>query len=214
MAFYVLSRFASKYLQYFLKNGCRRWDVITAEILNVLLVSANSGRGGDLALSRAYKPTSRKFLAYRHLRLSLEGGDTIEHLVLRVDLHFLKGDKQTEGARSHKSFEVIKDPALFSSDPVLWLIIHVLRNGLVRAKSLGELDDMAKDPQKKSHWTNGTWPVICQSAKAFSLLLHQPACLDNTVSRTLLEMCAISNCPLRSTCHRLRHGAARSILAA
>lgn len=95
--------------------------------------------------------------------------------------------------------------------PIVWLMAHALRNGLVVGSTLQEvLDHTFARPDRRVQWTQPFYPVLCVRGNSATLKLDQPAS-NSTFRYVVHEMGVVSGFLGRAHPHALRYGAAREI---
>jgi hypothetical protein len=213
LGFTTLSRMVTEYLKHFIAKGCCSWDVIVAKCLSITLVAALGARAGDVSRSNGYH--NDEFLQWGHIRLYVDAESDVANfhdLRAVVTLKFMKGAKDTHGEDSVYYLRPLDD-ADSHVCPIVWLLIHALRNGLVLAKTLPDvLNQALSRPDHAVEWTNPCYPVLSSFARDRPRRcdLVKPAS-PYQLSGTIREMGLISNILSRVYTHAMRSGAIRDI---
>lgn len=212
IGFLTLSRMVRAYIEYCLTKGCGNWDLVVAKSLSVTLISALGARSGDVTRSDLYHGT--QFLQYQEIELYVDGqAASFENLRAVVTLTSMKGHKDRMNDDAVFYLRPLNDPEHHHICPITWLLVHVLRNGLVFASTLTEVLDRAfARPDHKVEWKHPRYPVLAAFThiKPVKCDLEKPAVPHQPLA-TIKEMGLVSNILCRVYIHATRLGAIREV---
>lgn len=212
LGFVTLSQMVRAFLEHYLDKGCVSWDIIVAKCLAVTLVGALGCRSGDLALSPKYE--NLECLLFRHIQLTIEGETTnLRNVRGVITLESTKGFKDVRNADVVHYLRPLDETESQHVCPIIWLLVHALRNGLVYGNTLPEVLDRAFiRPDRLIEWTQPTLPVLPAFTHDSSIRcdLAKPA-RPGQLLATIKQMGLVSNILCRVYTHATRLGAIRDI---
>ena len=91
VGFALCQRLLQEFVGFALQHGCLSWDVIISQTLSIALMTALDCRGGDIL--RAKRTTKDQVLKFSAIKLCLDGGTTIDHLLAYCVIEYEKGKK-------------------------------------------------------------------------------------------------------------------------
>ncbi|GAB7344498.1 hypothetical protein MBLNU457_2332t1 [Dothideomycetes sp. NU457] len=170
------------------------------------------GSAGDVAVSSHYGPD--KCVRWKDLHLRLDGarGPTIANLRLTVTLRYCKGSKDVQHEDRIVHFEPLMGTDNAFADPILYILIHALRNALVKGSSIDDVLQRAHERGGTIQWTLPDYPLlpaIHQHAHA-TLVLNRPAHTQQVLD-SLCKMSQLADLSEEFTTGSLRRGAARDV---
>ncbi|KAI4188506.1 MAG: hypothetical protein L6R41_002106 [Letrouitia leprolyta] len=137
----VLSCLVRAFIIRGIEHGTVNWDITIAKCLSVALVSSLGSRTGDVALSYEHKGKPY-YLQYRHVELSIEGGEPIfANVRARITLEFEKGHKEELNQETLRHLRPLAGAHNSHMCPIAWILVHCLRHSLVAGKTLQEVLD-------------------------------------------------------------------------
>ncbi|KAL8833615.1 MAG: hypothetical protein Q9176_007909 [Flavoplaca citrina] len=215
LGFMMVSRIAKSWLQYHLNNGVNSWDRPLARLLSVLLVSCTAARSGDIGRARNYQ--GMECLRWEHLDLFIDDSDPtsppIESLQLHITLRYTKGYK--DEPNNNREVSLARLPNRFlHCDPILLVLIHALRFGLVEGGPSieGVIDTAMSRNDRTIQWLSPELPVCPAFNRGGSpyAKLEEPA-NSKQINKSLQSMAVVSGVLCHISSHSLRYGSARDI---
>jgi hypothetical protein len=211
IGFFVLSRMAKAWLDHYTKYGAVNWDITIARLLGVVLTASISGRCGDVARTLLYK--GAEYMQYRHVELMVTGDREarIENLKAHITVEFSKGLKDCPNMNLEYELHPLNDPKQYYMCPILLLLVHALRHGLVYGTTIQEvLDHAIGSVDSKVVWLFPERPILASFGKRRRIELDTPAPSQQT-NDTMKRMGLVANVLTRVSTRALRRGTARDV---
>jgi hypothetical protein len=208
----IVSRMTKAWLNHHLRFGARNWDLVIAGLLSIVLVTGVGMRVGDVTRSSAYD--GLEYVKYKDIQLKVVGEAKLSNIKARITLSYMKGMKDTlnmDGVFYLRPLEEHTNEGHMCVISVL--LIHALRQGMVRGSTLSEvLENAIAAPDSCIIWTFPDRPVLPAiiSNKTRRVDLEKPARPDQ-ILRVIKEMGLISNILSPVTLHALRYGNAQDV---
>ena len=208
--FVTVSCMIQRFLDYHHENGCWNWDVIIYKCLSIVLTTALGARCGDVGLSNQYKGC--EFLAWKRIRIMLEGDPLFANLTMEIVLEFEKLHKDSRNEETTFYFKPLEDSACRHMCPIHLLLVHALRHGLVEATRLDELlFKMHETPTKPLAWKFPDYPVLSAISNTVPYqCVTEKAATTNQLHITIKHMGLLSNILEKIHMHATRSGSARN----
>jgi len=212
LTFVVSSRLVQEYLAHFRKCGTSSWSRTIARALSIVLVVACASRAGDITRSQLYK--ALEYTKYRDMVITLGEGDSLLDLQAVLTLTHVKEYKDKVNMDRVLYFSTMRNPKYLHMCPILMLLTHALRHGLVRGSSIEEvLQHTVNSRSRTVEWLFPERPVLAafQRGTGVQIKLDHPAPINQLLDTTK-SMGLISNLLVpRVTTHNFRHGAAKDL---
>ncbi|OQD77494.1 hypothetical protein PENDEC_c002G00680 [Penicillium decumbens] len=206
ITFVTLSRMTRGFLAH---NHSQRpnWNVVVAKMLSITLIAALGCRAGDVTLSAGY---TDQFLRYSDIALYVDGRTaTFHNIEATFTLRYVKGKKISKNDYIQRYFGPLRDVDTHVC-PIVWLLVHALRNKLVFGDSLQQVLERAiARPDHLVEWVQPSYPVLAAfTHRDIDLptraMIHQ-------ISATVKEMGEATSMLHRVYPHALRSGAAKDM---
>ncbi|KAJ9258895.1 hypothetical protein DTO195F2_5133 [Paecilomyces variotii] len=213
----LLRNMARAWIEDGLENGCRSWDIHISRLLSIVLMHACCSRAGDIALSQHYE--GKACLLYEHIEVIVEKQPCLENVIMRVSLHYAKGEKdRPHEARTHivRQYEA---PELFAIDAVKLLLIYALCQGACASQKdpnspLTTLDEVLQQAflrrDYKVVWQIPQRPVICGIEQHGFLSADIPA-RTQQLRATIQDMGLKAGVCQKLSSYAVRYGSARDL---
>lgn len=201
------------WIEYHLTDGSPSWDVTVRKLLSFVLISSTAARPGDLASEQRYWPGPalhyRDILIYFDEERKVDGhcSLSLEDLSMVVQLRYTKGAKHNAARPKPRFFRAATDPRNFPYCPVLILIAHCLRHGLLYGRSVEVLQDAVLHG-KRLRWKFPNRPVLCPLKIPFDL---ERIGTTDSFRQPLKTMAGLVGIPSNVSLRHLRTGAARDV---
>ncbi|KAK2768279.1 hypothetical protein FQN54_000132 [Arachnomyces sp. PD_36] len=171
-----MARITRHWLSFYHRNEAANWDIPIYKLMSIVLIVALNSRSGDVSLSSRY--IGNEYLHWKDVHIQVPPDSTdLKEIEIRVVLRYSKAKKDVLQDDIIKHFTLIQNVNYLHVCPIVWILIHALRQDLVKdgPRLEGVLEHARKYNGCIIEWTEPDYPVLAAISLGSGLRQCDPA---------------------------------------